>query len=202
MTRHEIQIIKLGGSLLNLPDLSARLDACRQTYMNDRSVLIVGGGPTADIVRQFDQHHHLGQERSHWLAIQAMKFNTHLIASILPRCRIATDTEACNGAWKNSDLPIVDPLVWLEDEHRNGITIPHRWNFTSDSIAAHFAVRMGARRLTLLKSTLPDKHCDVAKAAATGIVDSDFETASTTIPHIELINARAQPMTTCVLRQG
>ena len=42
MTRHDTQIVKLGGSLLDLPDLAARLDACRQTHMTDQAVLIVG----------------------------------------------------------------------------------------------------------------------------------------------------------------
>lgn len=197
---HDIQIIKLGGSLLDLPDLAARLDAYRQTHMAKQAVLIIGGGPVADIVRQFDQHHRLGQERSHWLAIQAMRFNTHLIASILPRRRIVADAEACTGAWANGDLPIADPLAWLEEEHRNGVMVPHRWSFTSDSIAAHIAIRLGAQQLTLLKSTLPAGPCDVAEAANLGIVDSDFETASATIPHIELVNVRAEPMTKCELR--
>lgn len=200
MNRDNIQIVKLGGSLLDLPNLATRLETCRQTHMTNRAVLIVGGGPVADTVRQFDQHHHLGPERSHWLAIHAMRFNTYLVASIMPRCRITGDAEACAAAWDNGDLPIVDPLAWLEDEHRNGVTIPHRWSFTSDSIAAHIATRLGAQRLTLLKSTVPDGHSDVAAMVIQNMIDSDFEAASATIPHIELVNAQAEPMAKCVLR--
>lgn len=202
MTRYDIQVVKLGGSLLGLPDLPARLDAYRQMHMTPRSALVVGGGSAADTVRQFDQHHRLGQEAGHWLAIHAMRFNTYLVASILPRCRIVVDTEACTGAWANGDLPIIDPLAWLENEHRSGVTIPHRWSFTSDSIAAHIATRLGARRLALLKSTLPDDPCDVTTAVRLGMTDGDFEAASATIPHVELVNLRALPPAKCVLRQG
>ncbi len=45
--------------------------------------------------------------------------------------------------------------VGLEREDAIGVRVPHRWTFTSDSVAAHIATRVGAEKLTVLKSTLP-----------------------------------------------
>lgn len=72
-----------------------------------------------------------------------------------------------------------------------GVTIPHRWSFTSDSIAAHIATRLDAAKLTLLKSTLPASPCDLAEAGRLGIVDADFAAAAAGVPRVELVNLRS-----------
>lgn len=200
MKQTGIHVVKLGGSLLDMPDLQARFDAFRRTQMQGRSALIVGGGPVADHVRRFDTYHHLGDEIGHWLAVRAMQLNTYLIAATLHRARLVTDEDGCIGAWGAGELAVVDPLAWLEDEHRRGVTTPHRWSFTSDAITAHVATRLHASAITLLKSTLPDGACDVAGAAGQGIVDADFEAASASVPGLALVNLRVQPPTHCVLR--
>ena len=54
--------------------------------------------------------------------------------------------------------------------------------------------------LTLLKSTLPDGKCDVAKATRLGLVDEDFAETSASVASIELVNLRNQPADGRVLR--
>ena len=66
--------------------------------------------------------------------------------------------------------------------------------------AAHLATRLEAERLTLLKSTLPPDGCTAAEAAQLGIVDEDFPEASDAVRHIEIVNLRADPPVSCVLR--
>jgi aspartokinase-like uncharacterized kinase len=189
----DVHVLKLGGSLLDLPDLPACFDAYRQTQCSDHCVLVVGGGDAADHVRRFDRQHGLGEEAGHWMAVRAMQLNTHMVASILPRCRLVNGITECTVVWRNALLPVVDPLAWLEDEHRRGIAIPHRWSFTSDSIAAHLAHRLQAQRLSLLKSVSPPADADVARAAQLGLVDADFPAASAGIARVELVNLRAEP---------
>ncbi len=196
----DVHIVKLGGSLLDLPELPVCFDAYRQTHCSDHCVLVVGGGDAADHVRRFDRQHRLGEEAGHWMAVHAMQLNTHMVASILPRCRLVNDINQCILAWRDMLLPVVDPLAWLGDEHRRGITIPHRWSFTSDSIAAHLAHRLQAQRLSLLKSVSPPTDVDVARAAQLGLVDADFPAASAGIPRVELINLRAEPLAHFVLK--
>lgn len=201
MKQPPFHVIKLGGSLLDLPDLPRRFEAFRAGQGKQRLVMIVGGGAAADIVRRWGVlHPEVGAETGHWLAVRAMQLNTMLTASVLPRCRLVSDIDGCEAAHDAGELAMVDPLAWLELEHAAGVMIPHRWSFTSDSIAAHVAARLQADRLTLLKSTLPATDCGVTCAAGLGIVDEDFEAASASIPHIELVNLREPPPRRCVLR--
>lgn len=158
-----IHVAKLGGSLLDLPDLVERFERWRATQMGTRGVLVVGGGAAADVVRHFDAAFKLGEARSHWLAIRAMQLNAHCTAAVISRCRLVSDERACRAAWEAGELAIIDPFPWLEREDAIGVAIPHRWTFTSDSVAAHIATRVGAAKLTMLKSTLPQEPPGVTK---------------------------------------
>lgn len=66
--------------------------------------------------------------------------------------------------------------------------VPHHWQFTSDSIAAHFAHQLSAR-LTLLKSTEPAPGWTLASLAAAGIVDEAFPEAAAGLA-VEVVNLR------------
>ena len=54
---HPLTVIKLGGSLLDLPDLSDRLQAFFSRHHFERPVIIPGGGQLADEVRRLDVRH-------------------------------------------------------------------------------------------------------------------------------------------------
>lgn len=152
-----IHVAKLGGSLLDLPDLVTRFERWRAAEMGARCILVVGGGVAADVVRHFDTAFVLGEVKSHWMAIRAMQFNAHCAAAVISRCRLVGDEKECHAAWDARELAIIDPLRWLEREDAIGVAIPHRWTFTSDSVAAHIATRVGAAKLTMLKSKLPPR---------------------------------------------
>lgn len=194
----DIHVIKLGGSLLDLPDVVARFARYRRQHTGPCALLVVGGGAAADAVRALDRRLHLGEETAHWLAVRAMQINAHALAAVLPGCpgcpgcRLVDDASACSAAWDAGELAVLDPLPWLMEEARRGVNIPHRWSFTSDSIAAHVAVGLGASRLTLLKSALPADACDAQAAAKLGLVDADFPRVSQGIACVELVNLRDQ----------
>jgi aspartokinase-like uncharacterized kinase len=201
LDRDLIHLVKLGGSLLDWPGLRDRFETLRTTELSRRTAVLVGGGDAADHVRRFDRTHGLGPELGHWMAVRAMQLNAHLTYSILPRCALVTEAAACKSAWSEQRIAIIDPIAWLEMEESRGVKTPHRWSFTSDSIAAHLAKQLQAPRLTLLKSTLPpEAGCNIEQAAAVGIVDADFPAASQGIPCIELINLRATPPRRYVIR--
>jgi 5-(aminomethyl)-3-furanmethanol phosphate kinase len=201
MANSDIHVVKLGGSLLDLPDLVERFDAWRAAELGPRGLLVVGGGAAADVVRDFDKAFRLGEVTSHWLAIRAMQFNAHCVAAVLRDVVIAGDQDACDTAWRGGKLAIVDPLDWLSREAAaEGVHVPHRWTFTSDSVAAHVATRIGAAKLTLLKSALPPSDCGLACAAGLGIVDEDFPAAAAALPGVELVNLRSQPFGRCALK--
>ncbi len=200
-------VIKLGGSLLDLPDVLSRLARFVEAEPAAHRLIVVGGGDAADVVRLFDAKFGLDEEAAHWLAIRAMELNAHCVAAVMKdsamrRAPLVSSPEACARAWEGDaeSLLIMDPLRWLQREHEQGVTIPHCWSFTSDSIAAHVATVLGAERLTLLKSTLPPEGCDIRASAAAGVIDGDFEAASASVPWVELVNLRAEPAARRTLR--
>ncbi|MCX5661880.1 MAG: hypothetical protein NTW19_19555 [Planctomycetota bacterium] len=205
MSAAGIHVVKLGGSLLDptgLPDLLQRFARWRGEALGSRALLVVGGGETADVVRAFDKAFGLDEEAAHWLAIRAMEFNAHLVASVVERCSLVPQSDGLEWAWGFGLLAIMDPFAWLEREESQGAAIPHRWSFTSDCVSAHVATRVGASRLTLLKSTLPPEPCDLAEAGRLGIVDADFAQLAAALPRVELVNLRSERFERCVLKRG
>lgn len=199
-TSRDITVLKLGGSLLDLPDLMHRLEAFLQQPHVTRPVLVVGGGDAADAVRRFDAWYHLGPVVSHAAAIRAMSFNAHLVQAALRHGVIVPEPDQLESAWRGNQRAIVEPITWLDRLAQQESTIPARWSFTSDSIAAHIAVHLQAARLILLKSTLPPTPCDVAEAARRGLVDADFPWVSASLPGIELVNLRGNFSDVVVLK--
>ena len=54
-------VYKIGGSLLDLPDLARRVELIVSPQSDGRPLFVVGGGPTANIVREWDRVHQLGR---------------------------------------------------------------------------------------------------------------------------------------------
>jgi len=182
-----ITVVKVGGSLYDLPDLGLRLRRFLHALDAGRIVLIPGGGASADVVRAWDQQHQLGEERAHWLALRALTFNAHFLADLLS-VRVVDDPR------ERQEGPVVlDAYAFAHaDETRPG-ALPHTWDVTSDSIAARVAVVTGAKRLYLLKSvTMPPGVC-WHEAARRGLVDKHFLNVLAEVGCLEVqfVNLRA-----------
>jgi aspartokinase-like uncharacterized kinase len=159
-------VAKVGGSLFDLPDLGERL---RQWVGNaDASVLLVpGGGAGADVVRQLDDAHRIGEEQAHWLALRVLTVNAHFLSALLD-----APVQSRPGD-PNPPLAILDPHAFcLGDEECPG-ALPHSWHVTSDSIAARVAERSDAR-LALLKSIGLPSEDTWETAGHGGLVDEMF----------------------------
>lgn len=200
MSDVNIAVIKLGGSLLDMPDLISRLQDYLLHCGAKFKAMVVGGGAVADWVREFDRLHHLGDDIGHWEAVRAMNLNAHLIAHKLNIGALVKTPSDCRRVWQRGELALLDPQAWLRHDEADEAGVPHRWTFTSDSIAAHVAERLSADRLTLLKSTLPQPESDIAAAVQQGVVDADFVRASANVPRVEIVNFRSGPESRCVLR--
>lgn len=166
-----LAVVKVGGSLYDLPELGARLRLWLDEHFLAANVLLVpGGGPTVEALRQLDRLHALGEERSHWLALRALSVNAHFLAALLPSARIVTDV----NAEKDGTRALLDVHAFAQaDEARPG-RLPHRWSVTSDAFAARAAVVMRARHLVLLKSTTIPQGLDWSEAGRLGFVDEMF----------------------------
>jgi 5-(aminomethyl)-3-furanmethanol phosphate kinase len=164
--------VKVGGSLFDLPDLAARLRAWLARLSTGRVLLVPGGGPTADIVRALDRLHALGEEAAHWLAVRALTLNAYFLQNLLPEAAVVRQPHDPPRA--GAALAVLDPHPFLrEDEGRPGC-LPHRWEVTSDALAARAAVVAGARRLVLLKSVTVPEGMGWDEAGRRGLVDGWF----------------------------
>lgn len=169
-------VVKVGGSLYDLPDLGPRLRSWLAAA-GPRPLLVPGGGPTADVIRSFDTSHRLGEEASHWLALRALALNAHFLAALVPGAAVVERLEDCPAVWQRGGIAVLDAHAFaLADEQRPG-RLPHRWDVTSDSLAARVASVAGAPQLVLLKSVSIPDGVAWSEAAQRGLVDPYFAQA-------------------------
>ena len=161
-------VVKLGGGVLaHAGHFDAALTAIAAAAQESRLLVVPGGGPFADAVREMDRRLRLGNDAAHWMAVLAMDQYAHLVAARLAGSVIVVEPReiaAALGAGSKRQLPVLAPYRWL----READPLPHAWMVTSDSIAAWVAGSVGARRLVLVKPP---------GAAGTGLVDAYFSRA-------------------------
>ena len=185
-------VVKVGGSLLDWPELPVRLSAYLEGRRGDRLVLVAGGGRFADVLRDLDGRHSVGEARSHALALNVLDLTARFLATLVAGLEVVEGTEDLADPWSRGAVPVLAPRRFVEADDRSPDPLPHAWTTTSDSIAARLAVRIGAGELALLKSTSLPYRCDRAEAARLELVDSEFPRAS----------GRLSVVTYCNLREG
>lgn len=189
MYRHSAPVVlKLGGSLLDVPDLDRRLNDVLHRYAPSPLLLLVGGGRAADLVRDWDRRHELGDDTAHRLALDAMSLNSRLVAALIPQSELVRRPEACEAVWNSNRLPIIDPATFIPALEASAGEVPHTWDVTSDSLSAWIAERVSADRLVLLKSLdCPDRGIEMGS----GLVDREFPSLIGGLRRIEWINLRS-----------
>lgn len=202
MTLPPLRVVKLGGSLLDLPGLRVRLQAWLDLQSPAGTALVVGGGSLADAIRAADRTHGLSVEGAHWLCIRAMSVNAHLAAELLPDAAIAVDTASVRRLCAEGRLAILDPWPFIREEEPrlSRVPLPSSWDVTSDSIAARLATVLAAAELVLLKSSLPDPGTDLLAAARCGYLDAFFPHAAAGLPAIRCVDLRHDSFPAAQLR--
>ncbi len=187
-----VTVFKLGGSLLELPDLAQRLASLLTGPRLARPLLVVGGGAAADLVRRWDAVHDVGSQAAHDLALSAMALNEQLVAGLLPASRIVhTQTEAA-AAWNADEAAILNCRAYLQKLEGSGVAeLPHTWEAASDSIAAWVALCWPARELVLLKSADLPAATTMQQASEAALVDACFPQFAARIESVAWINLRA-----------
>ena len=179
-------VVKIGGGLLaHEGSLDALLNVLADVARDEPLLIIPGGGPFADAVRDQDARLTLTDDAAHWMAVLGMDQYAHLIVSRMPRAVLVTDATEISAALASQRIPVLAPYAWL----RRADPLPHSWEVTSDSIAAWIARAIAASRLVLVKP--PDAE------ANTDLVDGYFERVRGNLG-VESISANAVD----VLRQS
>jgi len=182
-------VVKVGGSLFDLPHLGADLKRWLDC-LAPPTLIVPGGGPLIDALRELDQRHKLGEETCHWLALRAMSLNAFFLSKVLDNAEVIMDLSGWQAATAKGRLAILDAFPFaVEDEGLAGC-LPHHWAVTSDSIAARAASVFGALTLVLLKSVAMPKDASWAEAERNGIVDPYFRKALAPTVSPRLVNFR------------
>jgi aspartokinase-like uncharacterized kinase len=162
---------------------------------------MAGGGPAADLIRNSDQIHGLGDTRARWLAIQAMDLTAALLAALLPGAMVVSRPEVLSSVWNLGAIPILAPTRMVSEVDACGPDpLPDGWHVTSDSIAARIAVHLRARRLILLKSRGAPEGTSCEDAARRGLVDPMFPLVARELDVVELVCLRDDDPEPKVLR--
>ncbi len=162
----DLTVIKLGGSHAFAPHLRAWLDAIVQCA--GHIVVVPGGGPFADAVRDAQPRIGFNDAAAHRMALLAMEQYGCALASLNSRFVLAESRTDIEGAVAAGNVPVWLPtrMVLVTNE------IPWSWDVTSDSLAAWLAEVLGASRLLLVKHDAARASAD--ELAARGVVDPAF----------------------------
>jgi aspartokinase-like uncharacterized kinase len=141
-------VIKIGGGLLGVPGaLEAVCATVGAMGRREPIVVVPGGGPFADLVRELDRDAGLSADVAHWMAILAMDQYAHLLAERIDGAALVEEAGAVAGELAAGRVVVLAPSRWL----RAADPLPHSWDATSDSVAAFVAGALDARRLVLVK---------------------------------------------------
>ncbi|MGH8582522.1 MAG: uridylate kinase [Gammaproteobacteria bacterium] len=164
-------VLKLGGSLAGTRELRCWLRALAE-HGGGQMVVVPGGGPFADRVRDTQRHWGYDDETAHHMALLAMAQYGLALAGMEPRLRAAHGLDEIGQAWLARQVAVWIP-AWPEIRD---IALPASWDYTSDSVAAWLARRLGSGRLLLVKSPAPTgRSAGLHQLMRQGILDSGFE---------------------------
>ena len=140
-------VIKLGGSLYTSKYLLKWLNILSDC--NSENIIIVpGGGPFADQVREADKRFNLDQLHSHNMAVLGMQQFAYVLASLCPKLRLANTVEQIRHYWSQGESIIWEPYPMVMRE----CNLEKSWQVTSDSLAAWLADHLSAEHLLFVKS--------------------------------------------------
>jgi aspartokinase-like uncharacterized kinase len=143
-----VLVVKIGGGLAAIPGaLNAACSAVADLARRHRVVVIPGGGPFADAVREFDRLEGLGDDTAHWMAILAMDQYAHGLAQRIDRAVLVEEPGGIGPALGAGRPAVLAPYRWM----RSADVLPHSWDATSDSVAAFIAGALDAAHLVLVK---------------------------------------------------
>lgn len=193
-----IEVIKVGGSLLDWPELPQRLQAYFRRPRIDHCVVITGGGRLADYVREWHARRPVDEVTAHWMCVDLMTITARLLWTRLPELAFVEDDRHLLSRLSESGVTLFAPARWLRDAEPRlpGPRLEATWEVTSDAIAGRLAAVLRADRLTLLKSAdPPGPPHDLAALADAGYVDRALAGMACHLPPVEFVNLRCMSET-------
>ncbi len=173
--------------------------------MPAHQVLVAGGGPLVETIRQWHAQQPLGEVAAHWICVDLMTVTAHLLHDRVPEIPLVEDDRLLCQRVGDRACTIFGVAPWMRhsEPHLPGYRLPASWQVTSDAIAGRLAVVLGAEELVLLKSSLPPAPQPLAALASQGYVDRVLgEKLATALPRVRLVNLRGEPGEEIVVDRG
>ena len=192
-----IRVIKVGGSLFDMPALPERLRRWLASQPRAHNVLVAGGGKLVEQVRTWNSSQPIDEIAAHWMCVDLLTVTAHMLHAWLPEIPlIENDGLLCQRVGEVG-ATIFGPASWMRHSEPGlpGVWLPSSWETTSDAIAGRLATALRADEFVLLKSVLPrgSAGLELSALAATGYIDSVLALMAPELPPTRLVDFRSTP---------
>jgi aspartokinase-like uncharacterized kinase len=141
-------VVKIGGGLTVVPGALETTCATVARLGRNRPVIVLpGGGPLAEGVRDFQRRVGVSDDAAHWMAILAMDQFAHVLAERIVGAELVEEPGGLGSVLEAGGIAVLGAYRWM----RAADVLPHSWSVTSDSIAAFVAGAVDAGHLVLIK---------------------------------------------------
>jgi aspartokinase-like uncharacterized kinase len=192
-----IRVVKVGGSLFDLPDLGERLREWLARQRPAHNVLIAGGGPLVEQIRTWHTDEPIEDAAAHWMCVDLLTVTAHMLHAWMPEIPLVEDDCLLCQRVGEPGATIFGPAPWMRHSEPGlpGTWLPSNWETTSDSIAGRLAAALLADEFVLMKSALPRRRTsrELSALAAVGYIDSVLAQMAPELPPTRLVNLRALP---------
>ncbi|MCA9259102.1 MAG: hypothetical protein KDA61_07875, partial [Planctomycetales bacterium] len=190
----EVHVVKVGGSLLDLPGFALKLQRFLQSRRHAHAVVVVGGGELVEQVRKWHFERPIDAVAGHWMCVDLMTITSRLVRARLPELALVEDDRHLLSRIGEPGVTLFGVASWLRhaEPYLQGTRLGEGWHVTSDAIAGRLAVVLRAHRLTLLKSAdapLPGSR-DLQALAELEYIDRSLPQLANELPLVEFINLR------------
>ena len=132
------QVVKIGGSLF--PNYAINL---AKKLENTNSLIVLGGGEFANLIRKYDSEINFSQETNHWTAIDCMDIIAKLVNDKVESTKLAYSIDDAIAISDEGFTPIFVVSKFLREDD----PFECSWDVTSDSIAAYVSHLLNANLL-------------------------------------------------------
>ena len=194
----KVRVIKLGGSLLTMPNLKQKFQKWCRENPHPLTLIIVGGGPVVDAVRQVHQANPLSERFAHWVCIDLLRHTARIAHEILGNVDLYETKDDLQQPFSGSKVNSPTPIIAIVQvgtcfaRMYPNMGLPESWDVTSDSLAAAFSQMYAAEELVVMKSSdAPGDNLDLELLADAGFVDPYFADLAEDIDQVRFVNLRA-----------